>query len=55
MSKLTNCKDCGKELSDEESYYYEYRCEECEKDFMDRVDRWISGEDDPMLDILYGA
>jgi predicted Zn-ribbon and HTH transcriptional regulator len=55
LDSVVRCRDCGGEMSDEEIYYYEYRCEDCERDWMDRVDRWMCGDDDPMLDMMYGT
>jgi hypothetical protein len=45
--------DCGKPLTGEEATYYEHRCEQCERDVFERVERWRKGEDDPELDRLY--
>ena len=47
------CIDCTKNLTPSERYYYEYRCEECERDNFERYMEWLNGGDDPELDELY--
>ena len=42
-------------LTDIESYYYETRCEDCEKAWANRMDRWMKGAEDDELDKLYDA
>ena len=49
------CFDCGKLLTDEESYYYDGHCEKCERDWHDRIKRWRKGGDDPKLDAMFSA
>jgi len=47
------CIDCTRTLTPTERYYYEYRCEDCERDYHERIDEWLAGADDPELDELY--
>lgn len=49
------CKDCLKPLTDEELNYYEYRCEDCERDNHERIQAWRTGSIDPELDDIYGV
>lgn len=49
-----SCKECGKLLSLVEAYYYEDRCEECEREWADDVARWRKGEEVPRIEALYG-
>jgi len=44
------CFDCGKRLTETESYYYGTRCEQCERAWHDRLQAWRLGADDPELD-----
>lgn len=47
------CIRCGKPLRPEELYYYEYRCEECESEELERWQAWRSGAPDEELDALF--
>ena len=47
------CAECGRVLADEERRYYGHRCEECERDWSDRIDRWQRGGEDAELDATY--
>ena len=49
------CIDCTKILKPTERYYYEYRCEDCESFWNERIDEWLAGADDPELEVLYGG
>jgi hypothetical protein len=44
---------CGAILTDEEVRYYADRCEVCEKEWHERIERWRMGGDDEELDTLY--
>lgn len=37
------CSCCRRPLSDEEIFYYESRCENCESDWHDRIESWRHG------------
>lgn len=41
------CKDCDDPLTAEEAYYYEIRCERCERLWFYRVEAWRKGKDYP--------
>lgn len=47
------CRDCCSTLKAYERKYYEDRCEQCERDHLDRVGAWMAGGDDPELDSTY--
>lgn len=49
------CIECGSILTEEERCYYEYRCENCERAWADRIDAWLKGGEDSELDDLYSA
>lgn len=51
---MAECKDCGDALTPEEAHYYEFRCEECEGRWHERITRWRKGGNDPALDKLFG-
>ena len=47
------CNDCGKILADEELKYYEYRCNDCEQAWSDRINAWRFGAEDEELDAIF--
>jgi len=47
------CKECGAILTDEESHYYEYRCESCEGEWHRRITDWRHGGEDAELDAMF--
>lgn len=47
------CNTCDAELTAEEHRYYDDRCEECERAWHDRIERWRHGGADRQLDELY--
>lgn len=49
------CTDCGIPLTEEDSYWYTYRCEACEGLWHERINAWIAGGDDPEFDELYSV
>ena len=49
------CNQCGAELTHEEHFYYEYRCEGCETKWSDRLTAYRLGEPDNELDELFEA
>jgi len=49
------CTDCGIEMTDEESEYYETRCESCEIEHQARILLWKAGKPDSEMDRLYGV
>mgnify|MGYP007083427295 CR=1 FL=1 len=49
------CYDCLRPLTDEERHYYETRCEACEGEWQERLQRWKRGHDDAEFDQLYGG
>lgn len=53
MDKI--CIDCAIPLTEEEAHYYEYRCEDCERAYMKRLDYWMCGGEDDEFDFLFGA
>lgn len=48
------CGVCARRLTTEESEYYGFRCEQCERDWHDRIQAWRGGAPDDELDRLYG-
>ncbi len=38
------CRDCAKPLSDVEVHFYETRCEQCEREWSEKVSAWRRGE-----------
>lgn len=46
------CSDCGCYLNALEEEMFEYRCEDCEARWVDRVERWRAGGEDLELDEL---
>ncbi len=53
--ELLICTDCGAIMTDEERYWYGYRCEACEGEWADRITKWRNGAADAELDLLYSA
>jgi hypothetical protein len=47
------CTGCGKPLTLEEIEYYEVKCEQCERAWMQQIDNWLAGKEDQELDALY--
>jgi hypothetical protein len=47
------CKDCEAALTPEEAFYYEDRCETCERVWFERMGRWRAGEPDIEFDALF--
>jgi hypothetical protein len=48
------CEDCAQPMTVEEIYYYEYRCEICERAWSDRFGKWMRGEtEEPELDARF--
>lgn len=47
------CNTCFAELTGEEHKYYDDRCEECERAWLDRVERWRAGGKDKTLDEIF--
>lgn len=54
IARLLICRECGAPLSAEEKRYYGDRCEQCERDWFDRIEAWRTGGEDSDLDRLYG-
>lgn len=48
------CAECGAPLTREESYYYEQRCEDCERAWLERIEAWRHGAEDAYFDQLFG-
>ena len=55
LSPMGTCRDCNAALTLEESHYYEYRCEKCERAWHERITSWRNGGEDRGLDALFGA
>ncbi len=47
------CVQCGVELTKVEHFYYEYRCEDCESKWSDRLTAFRLGTPDEELDELF--
>lgn len=48
------CDDCATPLTVEEIYYYEHRCENCERAWSDRIEAWRKGKSiEPELDAMF--
>lgn len=52
---VRRCFVCGAVMTQEEAYYYENFCNDCEGDWEDRCRRYREGSNDPMLDLLFSA
>ncbi len=48
------CYECAAVLSDEETTWYDGRCEECEREWFDAVEEWRRGAHNLALDEMYG-
>ncbi|GJE43967.1 hypothetical protein [Methylobacterium soli] len=53
MSGRIACAECGNVLTETERHYYERRCEQCERDWCDRIEAWRHGSEDAELDGFY--
>lgn len=49
------CDDCGIVLTAAERYYYEYRCESCERTAHQELVAWRNGEHNPKFDAMFGG
>lgn len=49
---MTYC-ECGNTLTEEEEHYLDGRCQECERDWHEKIIRWRAGEKNPELDKVY--
>lgn len=47
------CEDCGAVRTDEEREFYGSRCEGCERDAWNALQRWKAGAADPVFDAMY--
>jgi hypothetical protein len=47
------CQGCGSTLTDDEAHYYGGRCETCEREAWQALQRWKAGEPNDTLDRLY--
>lgn len=52
---MTICRECAKPLTAEEAKYYETRCENCEREWGERIEAWRKGGEDGELDLLYSV
>lgn len=48
------CTDCKAPLTLEEAHYYEIRCQKCEGERHERLQRWKAGAPDAEFDKLFG-
>jgi hypothetical protein len=55
FTEVTTCRECRLVLTDNEIKYYEDRCEDCERDWLERIEDWRHGGEDKGLDELYSA
>jgi hypothetical protein len=58
LSSEDCCKDCGRILTAEEAHYYadsfgKSRCEDCERAWDDRIDRWRAGGQDSEISAMF--
>jgi hypothetical protein len=49
------CEDCGRAMTMHERHYYAFRCEACEKDNHERIQRWRKGGEDAELDAAFSG
>ena len=49
------CLKCGKELTQEEAYYYGDSCDDCERAWCDSIEEWRAGGENEYFDKLYGG
>lgn len=53
---MPKCDDCANPLNATEFYYYERRCEACERNWTDRMMGWMRGQIiDQELDAFYSG
>lgn len=48
------CACCGFKLTKIEIFYYGFQCEQCTQDDHDRLQKWLAGSEDKVLDERYG-
>lgn len=52
--KACLCMDCARPMTVEEIHYYEFRCENCERAWDDRIEAWRTGKtSEPELDAMF--
>lgn len=49
------CKVCDCGINTVEKYFYDNRCEQCERKHHDRIEAWRAGAADEELDRYFGA
>lgn len=47
------CQTCGKVLTDEERRWYGSTCNQCEGEWLERIEAWRRGGPDVELDAIY--
>jgi len=47
------CDECGLPLNNEEIEYYETRCEQCEREWLEDITAWRKGAKNDKFDKLY--
>jgi len=52
---MSTCAECDKPLTAEEQYFYEDRCEQCERAWVHRINSWRMGHPDTEFDELFGS
>lgn len=55
IETIVSCRDCGKPLTCEEAHWYEYRCEQCEGEWYERIQDWRAGEPDAELEEMFAV
>lgn len=49
------CSGCGRTLTKEEIHYYGQTCDDCEREWSERMTKWRLGGEDQELDLLYSG
>ncbi len=50
MNLDKHCHRCGVTLNEEELYFYEITCEDCEQKWLKRIEAWRGGAEDKEFD-----
>lgn len=55
MSEWESCVSCDGPCTPDEAEHYDGECETCARKRWERVCRWIAGQPDIELDLIWGA
>lgn len=51
---MKHCMCCGFKLTPEEIFFYTHKCEDCTREDHERIQKWLTGTPDKILDEIYG-